>query len=181
MHINILLSIALARRAIQPPHDKTNKMTSAPSEDSVRPVWSVFAVRMQKAWVLSYPLSVQRRLWPDWADAQADLSLRWAHIPFCWFCHEAAQCIIQNFIFSRCCIQLHRYSWGDLPVPWQCQSRRESWGYTSGWCICAVPAGSFLQYSTGKIFSCQVWSLKNKHIMEKNIIDIFPTHVENVL
>ena len=23
------------------------------------------------------------------ADAQADL--RWAHIPFCWFCHEAAQ------------------------------------------------------------------------------------------
>ena len=26
----------------------------------------------------------------DWADAQADLSLRWAHMPFCWFCHEAA-------------------------------------------------------------------------------------------
>ena len=33
---------------------------------------------MKKAWVLSYPLS-----------AQADLSLRWAHMPFCWFCHEA--------------------------------------------------------------------------------------------
>ena len=29
--------------------------------------------------------------WSDWADAQADLSLRWAHKPFCWFCHEAAQ------------------------------------------------------------------------------------------
>ena len=51
----------------------------------------VFAVRMKKAWVLNYPLSAQRRLWSDWADAQADLSLRWAHIPFCWFCHEAAQ------------------------------------------------------------------------------------------
>ena len=25
------------------------------------------------------------------SDAQADLSLRWAHMPFCWFCHEAAQ------------------------------------------------------------------------------------------
>ena len=24
-------------------------------------------------------------------DAQADLSLRWAHMPFCWFCHEVAQ------------------------------------------------------------------------------------------
>ena len=32
----------------------------------------------------------QRRLWSDWADAQADLSLRWAHLPFCWLCHEAA-------------------------------------------------------------------------------------------
>ena len=36
-------------------------------------------------------LSGQRRLWSDWADAQADLSLRWAHMPFCWFCHEEAQ------------------------------------------------------------------------------------------
>ena len=48
----------------------------------IRPVWSVFAVRMKKAWVLSYPLSAQRRLWSDWADAQADLSLRWAHTHF---------------------------------------------------------------------------------------------------
>ena len=28
--------------------------------------------------------------WSDWADAQADLSLRSAHMPFCWFCHEAS-------------------------------------------------------------------------------------------
>ena len=51
----------------------------------------VFAVRMKKAWVLSYPLSAQRRLWSDWADAQADqsslfawrklgsLATHWAH------------------------------------------------------------------------------------------------------
>ena len=32
---------------------------------------SVFAVRMKKAWVLNYQLSAQRRLWSDWADAQA--------------------------------------------------------------------------------------------------------------
>ena len=24
-------------------------------------------------------------LWSGWADAQADMSLRWAHKPFCWF------------------------------------------------------------------------------------------------
>ena len=40
----------------------------------------------------------QRRLWSDWADAQADLSLCWAHMPFCWFCHEAAHFIIYQWI-----------------------------------------------------------------------------------
>ena len=45
----------------------------------IRPVCSVFAVRMKKAWVLSYPLSTQRGLRSEWTDAQADLSLRWAH------------------------------------------------------------------------------------------------------
>ena len=67
----------------------------APSEDSDQP-WHpsslirVFTVCMKKAWVLSYPLSAQRKLWSDWVDTQADLSLRWAHMPFCWFCYDAA-------------------------------------------------------------------------------------------
>ena len=34
-----------------------------------------------------------KTLWPDWADAQADLSLCWAHMPFCWFCNEVAHII----------------------------------------------------------------------------------------
>ena len=56
----------------------------APSEDSDQPghlprLIRVFAVRMKKAWVLSYLFSAQRRLWSDLADAQTDLSLRWAH------------------------------------------------------------------------------------------------------
>ena len=46
----------------KPSHDKTNKMTCAPSEDSDPPsLTRVFAVRMKKASVLSYPLSAQRR------------------------------------------------------------------------------------------------------------------------
>ena len=68
----------------------------APSEGSDQPghlpsLIRVFAVRMKKSWVLSYPFCAQRRLWSDWTDAQADQSLRWAHMPFRWFCHEAAQ------------------------------------------------------------------------------------------
>ena len=67
------------------PHDKTNKMTCAPSKDSDKPghppsLIRVFAVRMKKGWVLIYPLSAQRRLWSDWVDAQADLSLNWAPV-----------------------------------------------------------------------------------------------------
>ena len=68
----------------EPPHDKTNKMACAPSEDSDQPghppsLIRVFAVRMKKDWVPSSPLSAQWRLWSDWVDAQADLSLRWTH------------------------------------------------------------------------------------------------------
>ena len=53
---------------------------------------------MTKPWVLSYPFSAQRRLLSDWADAQADLSLRWAHMSFCWFCHVAAQMYILTIV-----------------------------------------------------------------------------------
>ena len=61
-----------------------------PSENSDQPghptsLIRVFAVRMKKAWVLSYPLIAQRRLWSDWANAKADLSLRWAHTHFIGF------------------------------------------------------------------------------------------------
>ena len=59
------------------------------AQQRLRSAWA--AVRMKKAWVLSYPLSAQRRLWSDWADAQADPSLGWAHMPHCWLCHVAAQ------------------------------------------------------------------------------------------
>ena len=83
----------------EPPHDKINKNDCAPSEDSDQPghlpsLIRAFAVRMKKARVLSYPLSAQRRLWSDWVDAQADLSLRWEHMPLSWFCHVAANLLL---------------------------------------------------------------------------------------
>ena len=81
----VLLEKGPLRRAVcnpsyEPPHDKTNKMTCAPSEDSDQPGHSsslirFFAVRLRKRWALRYPL----RLWSDWADS------------FCYFCHQAAQ------------------------------------------------------------------------------------------
>ena len=74
----------------KPPHNKTTKMSCALSKDSDQPghppsLIRVFAVCMKKARVLTYPLSAQQRLWSDWADAQADLSLRWVHSHFVGF------------------------------------------------------------------------------------------------
>ena len=45
---------------------------------------------MKKHWVLNYILSAQWRLWSDWVDTEADLSLRWAHMSNCWFCRAVA-------------------------------------------------------------------------------------------
>ena len=75
---------------------------SAPSNDSDQPMhppslFRVFAVRKKKACVLSYTLSAQRRLWSDWADAQADLSLCWADSHFVCF-------VMSRLIwFNVCC------------------------------------------------------------------------------
>ena len=87
----------MKRFSNEPPHDKTNKMACAPSENSDQPGHSpslirVFVVPMKKAWIFSYPLSAQWRLESDWVDA---LSLRWAHMPFCWVCHAAVQIKLQ--------------------------------------------------------------------------------------
>ena len=93
-------------QASEPPHDKTNEMACAPCKDSEKPghppnLIRVFAVLMKKAWVLSYPLSTQQRLWSDWADAHADLSSKGAHL-FCWFCHEVIRirflCLIKWYV-----------------------------------------------------------------------------------
>ena len=54
-------------KMVEPSDDKTNKMAFVPSKDSDQPghlpsLIRVFAVRMKKAWVLSYILSGQGRL-----------------------------------------------------------------------------------------------------------------------
>ena len=87
---------------IEPAHDKTYKMACVPSEDSDQPVHPpslirVFAVRSVGSWGLKLSSCRQRKLWSDWADTQADLSLRWAHMPFCRFCHAR----LRSFFFYQ--------------------------------------------------------------------------------
>ena len=70
-------------KTIEPRHDKNN---SVPSEDLDQPghppsLVRVFAVRMEKPWVLIYPLSAQRRLWSAWADAKTEDSDQPGRVP----------------------------------------------------------------------------------------------------
>ena len=62
----------------EPPDDKTNKMACTPSACA--------------QWVAKDPifLHADSEDWSDLPDAQADLSLRWTHMPFCCISHEAA-------------------------------------------------------------------------------------------
>ena len=91
-------------------HDKTNNMTVCPAKTqislAIRPVWSVFTVCMKKVWVLSYPLSAQRRLirlggCPGWSESSLGTQ------SCCWFCHEVAHL-------------------GSLRYMWYCTHSRQS-------------------------------------------------------
>ena len=94
----------------EPPHNKTNKMACAPSEDSHPPrLIREFAFSMKKAWVLSYPFSVQRRLirlggCPRWFESPLSPQ------SFFWFCHEVAQMVI-----------IKRYFWFDIFHGFSCK------------------------------------------------------------
>ena len=95
---------------------KKKKMACAPSEDSDQPgrppcLIRAFAVRMKKAWVLSYPLSAQWKLWSDWANAQVALNLRWAHTHFVGF-------VMRRLIFNFKSDRKIPYTVGWLSV-WQ--------------------------------------------------------------
>ena len=46
----------------------------------IRAGWAMFTAHLKTLWILGYPQCALQRLWSDYADAQADLSLRWAHM-----------------------------------------------------------------------------------------------------
>ena len=50
-------------------------------------IWSACApaVRMKERWIPGYPWNAWSEEFDRTADAQADLSLRWAHVPYCRF------------------------------------------------------------------------------------------------
>ena len=104
------------------PHDKTNKMACAPSEDSDQPghlpsLIRVFPVCMKKVQILSYPLSTQQRLirlggcpgWSEWSLGAHVFLLRLKYLgPLRWSTFfagiklwESHTCSVWQWLFCR--------------------------------------------------------------------------------
>ena len=94
----------------EPRHDKTNKMSVRPAKTQIslgiRPVWSESSL---SAWRKLWSLNAQRRLWSDWADAKADLSLRWAHTHFVGF--VMSRLISELTDLSNLVLDFNHYYW----------------------------------------------------------------------
>ena len=95
----------------EPPHDKTNKMACAPSEDSDQPghphsLIRFFTVCMKKHWFLSYLLSHSKDSDQTGHRKPRLICLHWAHMPFCWFWHEAAQILSPHYCCVACVRQV---------------------------------------------------------------------------
>ena len=92
VHVNLLNeTIFLDQRQTfwhtnEPPHDKTNKMICVPSKDS-----ELSLSAWRKLGSLATHLAHSED-WSEWADAQADLSLRWAHSHFVGFVMRLLKC-----------------------------------------------------------------------------------------
>ena len=66
----------------------------------IRSVWSESSLSaFKKVWVLSYPLSTSED-WSDWADAQADLSVRKAHTHFVDFVMSWLVIKLKHFLYA---------------------------------------------------------------------------------
>ena len=94
--LSILLSSFLSSN--EPRHNKTNKMSVRPAKTQIslgiRPVWSESSQCAQ--WLAENPrfLHADSEDWSDWADAQADLSLRWTPSHFVGFVMSRLICVV---------------------------------------------------------------------------------------
>ena len=76
-------------RANEPTRDKTNKWHVRPAKTQIslgiRPVWSESSLSARRKLESLATHWAHSEDWSDWVDAQADLSLRWAHSHFVGF------------------------------------------------------------------------------------------------
>ena len=83
------LSEVVHQKRVEPPHEETNKVSVCPAKTQIslcmRPVWSESSLSTWRNIGSLATHWMHCEDWSDWADAQADLSLRWAHSHFVGF------------------------------------------------------------------------------------------------
>ena len=140
---------------------KPTKWHVRPAKTQIR----VFAVRSMGSLVPKVSSCGQRRLWSDWADAQADLSLRWAHSHFVRF-------VMRRLILQFCTISyiLASVSWPCCIIFYVVVSSNYSWKDGSF-------RGNYVQYKHKKLMhrrdsncTCICQSLLTKLNWWRNII-----------
>ena len=91
-------------------HDKPTKWPLRPVITQIslgiRPVWSVFAVRMKKHWVLSYPLSIQWTLirlggCPGWFESSLGAHVSLLVLSCCGSSIWYSQCFLAQKLWYR--------------------------------------------------------------------------------
>ena len=94
---SVISSVFISHGEYEPPHNKTNKIASAPSEDSDQhghppSLIRVFVVCMKEAPV-ERKAKTQIRLGgcPRWSESSLGAQL------LCWFCHEVAHIVVFRF------------------------------------------------------------------------------------
>ena len=107
-----------------------SRLMIKPTKRQVRLAKTQISLDNRSVWSES-SLSAWRKLGPlatHWthSDTQADLSFHWAHKPFCWFCHEAAQisnkyCLLLWLLSPKASGILKKYLRYQMsPVKWIC-------------------------------------------------------------
>ena len=81
----------------EPWHEVSNSLTSVDSDEPVQPPFKLRTSKrcsVSSLTLIEYS-SDEQRLLSDCANAQADLSLCWSHIPHCWKSHLLAQIVLK--------------------------------------------------------------------------------------
>ena len=109
----------------KPLRDKINNVAVRPAKTQIslgiRPVWSESLLSASRK---LGPLAIQwaqRRLWSDWANAQADLSLRWMHSHIVGF-------VTRRLIYNAI---IHLWTWqrlieSSLVLVWQTEQEEHT-------------------------------------------------------
>ena len=118
---------------------------------------------MKKSWVLCYQLSTKQRLWSDWVDAQADVSLRWMHRSFYWFCY------VQAHIFLICTIGWVHFNVIENSLLQELREKGHKMSVFQG--KIEFGQGKVREFSLASMLATEAVILVAFHFLKKNIVE----------